>query len=171
MAPKESGSVIQEAEKAVEAVKSSSLTEKLDAWGSSSIPSMGLATLIIALHARPLQPFPLMFAPALMFSSYVNVAGYAIDAAGMAAAWSGMYVLLSLRGRRSSGSGFLSRAWTPASLRTSTRRTNTPARRAVSAVAMGLGAVNCVAGGVKYGITGDRVKEAQARVERNRWGN
>ena len=132
---------------------------------------MGLATLIIALHARPLQPFPLLFAPALMFSSYVNVAGYVIDAAGMTAAWSGMYVLLSLRRRRMPGAGFIARAWTPASLRTSTRRINTPARRAVSAVAMGLGAINCVAGGVTYAITGDRVKEAEARAERNRWGN
>lgn len=132
------------------------------------MPPMGLATLIIALHARPLQPFPLLFAPALMFASYVNVAGYVVDAAGMTAAWSGMYVLLSLRRR---GGGILGRAWVPASLRTSTQRLNTPARRAVSAAAIGLGSINTVAGGIVYGITGDRVKEAQEREERNRWGN
>ncbi|CAK7219407.1 hypothetical protein SBRCBS47491_003833 [Sporothrix bragantina] len=158
-----------QAEAAVEAAKSSSTMEKLNAWGSSAMPPMGLATLVAALHARPLQPFPLFFAPALMFAGYVNVAGYAIDAAGMTAAWSGLYVLLSLRGRKSH-TGFLSRAWTPASLRTSSRRVNTPARRVVGAAAMALGAVNCVAGGVTY-ATGDRVKETKAREERNRWGN
>ncbi len=135
---------------------------------------MGLATLVAALHTRPLQPFPLLFAPALLFASYVNLAGYATDAAGMTAAWSGLYVLLTLRGRRRQralgAGGLLTRAWTPASLRTSTRRMDTPARRAVSTVAMGLGTINCVAGGVTYGITGDRVKEAEKREERNRWG-
>ncbi|CAK7203270.1 hypothetical protein SEUCBS139899_006001 [Sporothrix eucalyptigena] len=163
--------VAQEAEAAVEAVKSTSLIEKLDAWGSSAFPPMGLATLITALHARPLQPFPLLFAPALMFAGYVNVAGYAIDAAGMTAAWSGLYVLLSLRRRSAKGgSGLIARAWTPASQRTSTRRINTPARRVVSAAAMGLGTTNFIAGGVTY-TTGDRVKETKEREERNRWGN
>ncbi|CAK7265977.1 hypothetical protein SEPCBS119000_001786 [Sporothrix epigloea] len=153
---------------AVGAATSSSMMEKLNAWGSSALPPMGLATLVAALHARPLQPLPLFFAPALMFAGYVNVAGYAIDAAGMTAAWSGLYVLLSLRGRRSQ-SGILSRAWTPASLRTSTRRINTPARRAVGAAAMALGSVNCAAGAVTY-MSGNRAKETEAREERNRWG-
>lgn len=153
---------------------------------------MGLATLVAALHTRPVQPLPLLFAPALLFAGYVNVAGYAVDAAGMSAAWSGLYVLLSLRRRSgggggllsrlgslgrlgrlgrlgSSGPGLLARAWTPASQRTSTRRLQTPARRAVSALALGLGTVNCAAGAVTY-TTGDRAAEAEARRERDRWG-
>ncbi|EFX06332.1 hypothetical protein CMQ_6653 [Grosmannia clavigera kw1407] len=156
-----------------EASQSTSLLAKLDAWGSSAMPSMGLATLVAALHTRPVQPLPLLFAPALLFAGYVNVAGYAVDAAGMSAAWSGLYVLLSLRRGRGGGGvgpGLIARAWTPSSQRTSTRRLQTPARRAVSAVAVGLASVNCVAGTVTYSITGDRAAEAEARRERDRWG-
>ena len=133
------------------------------------MPAMGMATLIAALHTRPVQPLPLFFAPALMFSSYVNVAGYAIDSAGMTAAWSGMYVLLALRGRRLAARG--KSLWTLASQRTSRRRMETRARRGVSIATIGLGTINCVAGGVTYGIVGDRVAEAEARKERNRWGD
>lgn len=158
--------------------KPTSLVTKLDAWGSSAMPPMAMATLIASLHTRPLQPLPLLFAPALLFSGYVNVAGYAIDAAGMTAAWSGLYVLLSLRRPGGGAAGAVrgaargaSRLWSsPASMRTSTRRMQTPARRAVGAVTMALGTVNCVAGAVKYGITGDRAAEAEARRERDRWG-
>jgi len=113
---------------------------------------MGLATLITALHFRPFQTLPMLFTPVLLFSSYLNVAGYVIDSAGLTAAWSGMYVLLALRRRQPS------------------LRQRFTARGAVRAAAMGLGTVNCVAGGVTY-LNGNRAKEAAERQARNRWGN
>ncbi|POR35273.1 Uncharacterized protein TPAR_04553, partial [Tolypocladium paradoxum] len=67
-----------------------SVMSHLHDWGSSSLPPSLLATLITALHARPLQPLPLaLFTPPLLFSSYLNLAGYPTGAAGLAAAWSG----------------------------------------------------------------------------------
>lgn len=94
----------------------------------------------------------MLFTPVLLFSSYMNLAGYAIDSAGVTAAWSGMYVLLALRRR-------------PASL-----RTKFSARGAVRAAAMGLGSANCVAGGIAY-LNGNREKEQAERLARNRWGS
>ncbi|KAK3986622.1 hypothetical protein QBC44DRAFT_296772 [Cladorrhinum sp. PSN332] len=126
-------------------------TDTLKAWGTSSIPSMTLTTLIIALHARPFQPFPMLFAPLLTFSSYLTLAGFKIDGAGMTAAWSGIYFLLAARRR-------------PASM-----RTRLSLRGGVRATAMGLGAVNTIAGGYVY-ATGDRKAEEQERKELNRWG-
>lgn len=117
---------------------------------------MGLATLVTALHYRPFQALPMLFAPLLLFSSYLNIAGFAIDSAGMTAAWSGLYVLLAAR---RGGRGI-----SPAALR---RRFS--ARGAVRGAAMGLGTVNCVAGGWVY-ATGDRKAEDEERRERNRWG-
>lgn len=61
------------------------------------LPPTILATLVSALHARPFQTFPMLFAPALLFSSYLNLAGYTVDAAGTTAAWSGLYLLLARR--------------------------------------------------------------------------
>lgn len=115
------------------------------------MPAMGLATLITSLHYRPLQKLPLLFAPLLLFSSYLNVAGFKIDSAGMTAAWSGLYVLLAARRR-------------PASL-----RNKWSLRGGVRAAAMGLGTVNTVAGGWAY-MTGNRKAEEEERRERNRWG-
>jgi len=115
---------------------------------------MGLATLITALHFRPFQALPMLFAPLLMFSSYLNVAGFAIDGAGMTAAWSGLYVLLAARRRN------------PAA---AMRGGKFSARGVVRAAAMGLGTANCVAGGWVY-ATGDRKAEEEERRERNRWG-
>jgi len=112
---------------------------------------MTLATLITALHFRPLQKLPMTFVPLLLFSSYLNVAGFKIDSAGMTAAWSGLYVLLAARRR-------------PASL-----RNKVSARGVVRGAAMGLGAVNTLAGGLAY-ATGDRRAEEEERRERNRWG-
>ena len=91
------------------------------------------------------------FVPLLLFSSYLNVAGFKIDSAGMTAAWSGLYVLLAARRR-------------PATL-----RNKISARGVVRGAAMGLGVANAVAGGWTYG-TGDRKKEEEERRERNRWG-
>jgi hypothetical protein len=115
------------------------------------MPPMGLATLITALHYRPFQALPMLFTPLLVFSSYLSVAGFKIDSAGMAAAWSGMYVLLAARRR-------------PASL-----AKKFSIRGAVRLTAMGLGTVNCIAGAYTY-ATGDRKAEEQERRELNKWG-
>lgn len=112
---------------------------------------MGLATLITALHFRPFQTLPMLFTPLLVFSSYLSVAGFKIDSAGMTAAWSGMYVLLASRRR-------------PATL-----RKKFSIGGAVRLTAMGLGAVNCIAGGYTYAV-GNRKAEEEERKEMNRWG-
>jgi hypothetical protein len=39
----------------------------------------------------------MMFAPMLLFSSYLNLSDYKTDAAGITAAWSGLYGLLAMR--------------------------------------------------------------------------
>ncbi|KAK3216466.1 hypothetical protein GRF29_8g3334562 [Pseudopithomyces chartarum] len=66
-------------------------------WGENSVPPTLLATLITAQHARPWQGLPMMFPPILLFSSYLNLSGYQKDAAGITAAWSGLYGLLAMR--------------------------------------------------------------------------
>jgi hypothetical protein len=43
------------------------------------------------------------FPPVLLFSTYLNLSSYKIDAAGLTAAWSGLYILLASR-RRATGS-------------------------------------------------------------------
>lgn len=63
----------------------------------NSVPPTLLATLIFAQHARPFQPLPMMFPPVLLFTSYLNLSGYESDAAGISAAWSGLYALLAMR--------------------------------------------------------------------------
>ena len=112
---------------------------------------MSLLTLIIPLHARPLQALPLLFAPLLAFSSYLTLAGFKIDGAGMTAAWSGICVLLAARRR-------------PASL-----RSRFSLRGGMRATAMGLGVANTIAGLYVYS-TGDRKREEEERREINRWG-
>lgn len=112
---------------------------------------MGLATLITALHWRPFQALPMLFTPLLMFSSYLSVAGFKIDSAGMTAAWSGIYLLLAARRR-------------PAAL-----KNKFSARGAVRATAMGLSAANVLAGTYTY-VTGDRKAEEQERKEMDKWG-
>jgi hypothetical protein len=114
---------------------------------------MTLATLITALHFRPLQKLPMVFAPLLLFGAYLNVAGFKIDSAGMTAAWSGLYVLLAAR----RGRGIRN------------IRNKISARGVVRGAAMGLGTINAVAGGLAY-ATGDRKAEEEERRERNRWG-
>ena len=114
---------------------------------------MGLATLITSLHFRPFHKLPmLVFTPMLLLSSYLSVAGLKIDAAGLSAAWSGLYVLLAARRRPA------------ASL-----RQRFTARGAVRGTAMGLGIVNVVGGGYAYAV-GDREAERVERKERDRWG-
>lgn len=115
------------------------------------MPAMGLATLITALHWRPFQPLPMLFVPVLLGSSYLNVAGFQIDSAGITAAWSGLYVLLAMRRRQPLKRRFM-------------------ARGIVRGAAMGLGTVNAVACGYTY-AKGDRKQEAVERKARNRWGS
>lgn len=112
---------------------------------------MTLTTAIIALHARPFQPLPMLFPPLLVLSSYLTLAGFKKDGAGMTAAWSGIYVLLAARRK-------------PASL-----RNKFSLRGVVRGGAMGLGVVNCVAGLYAY-VTGDRGREEEERREVDRWG-
>lgn len=115
------------------------------------MPPMGLATLITALHFRPFQALPMLFPPLLLFSSYLNLAGFTTDSAGITAAWSGLYVLLALRRRQPS------------------LRSRFTVRGAVRGGAIGLGTVNCAAGGLVW-ATGDRGREEAERKARNRWG-
>ena len=118
----------------------------------SSLPPITLASLITALHFRPFQTLPMLFPPILAFSSYLSVAGWKIDSAGLTAAWSGIYVLLAARRRPATGF-----------------RGKFSLRGAVRLTAMGLGMANCVAGGYTY-LTGSRKAEEQERKEMNRWG-
>ena len=117
----------------------------------SSMPPAGLATLITAVHFRPFQVFPMLFTPVLLFSTYMNLAGYAIDSAGVTAAWSGLYMLLALRRRQ------------PSVFQKFT------ARGAVRGAAVGLGAMNCAGGTIAY-MNGNREREKAERLARNRWG-
>ncbi|KAK7419205.1 hypothetical protein QQZ08_010974 [Neonectria magnoliae] len=129
-----------------------SILDRLHDWGSGSLPPSLLATLVFALHARPMQALPLFtFTPALLFSSYLNLSGYPTGSAGMTAAWSGLYALLALRRRQPVRAKF-------------------SIRGIVRGTAVGLGAANCVAGGWVY-FNGDFAKDAEERVDRNRWGN
>jgi len=114
---------------------------------------MTLATLITALHFRPFQTLPMLFPPVLAFSSYLSVAGWKADSAGLTAAWSGLYVLLASRRHHS-----LMGAHGKVSLRGAVRLT-----------AMGLGVANCVAGCYTY-LTADRKAEELERKEINKWG-
>lgn len=122
----------------------------LSAWGNSSVSPAGLATLVAPLHYRPLQVFPLLFAPMLLFSSYANLQGFKKDSAGMTCALSGTYTLLAVR--RSQGS-----------LRSKFR-----VRGAVRGAAIGLGLINVVACGWVYASV-DRKKESEERRNNPRW--
>ncbi|KAM3551978.1 hypothetical protein MY1884_007440 [Beauveria asiatica] len=124
--------------------------QRIDDWGKSSLPPSLLATLVTALHARPMQPLPLfLFAPTLLFSSYLNLSGLTTASAGLTAAWSGLYALLALR--------------RPQGLRAKL----TP-RGLVRGAAVGLGATNAVAGGWVY-MKGDFKRDDELRRERRRW--
>lgn len=153
-----------------DAESSKSTMSTLRAWGSesphplppkshiltpldSSLPPMTLATLITALHFRPFQTLPMLFPPVLAFSSYLSVAGWKGDSAGLTAAWSGLYVLLASR-RRQPLMG---------------ARGKFSLRGGIRLAAMGLGLANCVAGCYTY-LTADRKAEEEERREMNKWG-
>ncbi|KAK0388062.1 hypothetical protein NLU13_4306 [Sarocladium strictum] len=129
-----------------------SFFDKLNDWGSSSLPPSLLATLTTALHFRPLQPVPLLlFTPPLLFSSYLNLSGFTTASAGLTAAWSGLYALLALRRRQVGG-----------------LRSRFSPRGMVRGAAIGLGASNAVAGGWVY-MRGDFKKDDEERAARKRW--
>ncbi|WPH02199.1 Hypothetical protein R9X50_00505400 [Acrodontium crateriforme] len=67
------------------------------AWGGNSFPPALLATLIAAQHLKPFQFMPMLFPPALLASTYLNLNGYKKDAAGASAAWSAAYLVLARR--------------------------------------------------------------------------
>lgn len=75
-----------------------SLTSDLEQ--ENSFPPTLLASLIAAQHMRPFQFFPMLFPPALIFTSYANLQGFKTDTAGMSASFSGLYLLLASRRRQ-----------------------------------------------------------------------
>ncbi|SPO03328.1 uncharacterized protein DNG_06010 [Cephalotrichum gorgonifer] len=123
--------------------------ELIHAWGTNSLPPTLLCTLIVPLHTRPLRA-PILFVAPLLFSSYVNLAGYTTDAAAMSAAWSGLYALLAMRRRQE---------WTK----------KFTIRGGLRGLAVGLGAVNFVCGGWVW-LRGDKAADKEERETRNRWG-
>ncbi|RFU25425.1 hypothetical protein B7463_g10908, partial [Scytalidium lignicola] len=135
-------------DKEVKQAKTSVLTYA-KAWGSSPLPPTLLATLITGLHARPVQPLPLLFAPVLLFSTYINLASYVVDSAGITAAWSGLYLLLASRRKGPAGANIV---------KNFQRRFG--ARGMIRGSAMSLAAVNTVACGYTYAV--GRSKENRA---------
>ncbi|OAL47050.1 hypothetical protein IQ07DRAFT_516349 [Pyrenochaeta sp. DS3sAY3a] len=108
-----------------------SMLQSLRNWGENSVPPTLLATLITAQHARPFQPLPMLFPPVLLFTSYLNLSNYKTDAAGMTAAWSGLYALLAMR-------------------RNQRLRNKFTVRGAVRGASLALCGVNVVGGGLAY---------------------
>ncbi|TQS33026.1 hypothetical protein Golomagni_06644, partial [Golovinomyces magnicellulatus] len=146
------------ADEATKAV-SKSVISYMNDWGmwdeplavESSMPPALMATLVTALHAKPMQPLPLfLFTPPLLFSSYLNLSGYETGSAGVTAAWSGLYSLLALRRQQAFRSKFTTRG-------------------AVRGFAIGLGAVNCASAAWVY-LNGDFKADEEKRLDRNRWG-
>ena len=78
--------------------KKTSLADQVSRFCTEhSVPPAGLATLIASQHLRPFQPLPMIFPPALLFCSYLNLSGFETEAAGINAAWSGLYLILARR--------------------------------------------------------------------------
>jgi hypothetical protein len=93
----------------------------------------------------------MLFPPALLFSTYLNLASYTTDSAGLTAAWSGLYLLLA-RSRKVTGSSFSSRM----------SSSKFGARGLTRGAAMALASVNVVGGGLTYAF-GNRKREAEQR--------
>ncbi|KAG5297498.1 hypothetical protein I7I48_06626 [Histoplasma ohiense] len=108
-----------------------SLMQHARAWGENPFPPTLLATLIAAQHMRPFQPLPMLFPPALLFTTYLNLLDYKVDAAGINAAWSGLYLLLAAKWKQP----FMQK-W--------------GARGIVRGAAIGFGFTNMVSGGLVY---------------------
>ncbi|KAI1471011.1 uncharacterized protein F4812DRAFT_412375 [Daldinia caldariorum] len=129
---------------------SSTVRSRVEAWGNSPLAPVGLATLITALHARPLQVRPMLFVPILFFSSYANLQGFKIDSAGITAAASGTYALLAMRRKPDA---FMNRF---------------SVRGFVRGSAVAIGIANAIAAGWVY-ATGNREKEKEERRDNPRW--
>ncbi|KAK8237138.1 hypothetical protein IWZ00DRAFT_445729 [Phyllosticta capitalensis] len=123
-----------------------SALQMLRGWGEHSFPPTILAALIFAQHARPFQALPMAFPPLLLLTSYLNVGGFKKDAAGMSAAWSGVYAVLALRRKQRFRNKFGTRG-------------------IVRGVTLGLCAANVVGGGLAY-VFGKR-EEEQEEAESN----
>ncbi|GME65325.1 uncharacterized protein K452DRAFT_297658 [Neofusicoccum parvum] len=80
---------------------------------------------------RPFQALPMLFPPVLLLSSYLNLNDHKKDAAGISAAWSGLYVLLASRRKQKIYSKF-------------------GARGIIRGATLGLCAANLVGGGLAY---------------------
>jgi hypothetical protein len=106
----------------------------------SPLPPTILATLLTALHARPFQRLPMLFPPVLLFSTYLNLNNYAVDSAGLTAAWSGLYLILANR-RKPNGTSWGTRIGSKFGARGLTRGS-----------AMILAGVNVVGCGFVYGF-------------------
>lgn len=116
----------------------------INALLESPVPPTALAALITAQALRPPQFLPLLFPPVLLFSTYLNIYDYKVDAAGINAAWSGIYILLARRRKQP-----LMKKW--------------GARGIIRGATMGLCGVNLVAGGLVYAV-GKRDKEGEGTV-------
>jgi hypothetical protein len=82
----------------------------------------------------------MLFPPVLLFSTYLNLNNYAVDSAGLTAAWSGLYLILANR-RRAGGNSWGQRIGSKFGARGLTRGS-----------AMVLAGVNVVGCGLVYGF-------------------
>ncbi|KAH0543648.1 hypothetical protein FGG08_002086 [Glutinoglossum americanum] len=98
----------------------------------------GLTALLIAVP-NPLRPLPLLFSSVLGLSSCLSFSGYHIDAAGISAAWSALYIIAASR-RKQNFIGKFSRAGV------------------LRGMTVGACALNVLAGGLAYAF-GQRSKE------------
>lgn len=110
-------------------------------WGCSPLPPTILATFITALYFRPFQPFPMIFPPVLLFTSYLNLQDFTKESAGLSAAWSGLYLLMAKRRRGKSVNGLSYNKM---------RNRFFTARSLTRGAATGLAAINCISGGLTY---------------------
>jgi len=136
-----------EVDKTIRRAEKGLLTYATD-YGQNPLPPTILATLITSLHARPFQPLPLVFAPVLLFSTYLNLSTFVVDSAGLTAAWSGLYLLLASR-RKGKGNGLKMRMGNTFGARGLTR-----------GAAMGVAGLNVLGCGITYAI-GERKKREE----------
>ncbi|KAL2041225.1 hypothetical protein N7G274_006170 [Stereocaulon virgatum] len=120
------------AEKEAQKAKKSAILYAKD-WGESPVPPTALAALITAQALRPPSPLPLLFPPILLFSTYLNISDHKVDAAGISAAWSGLYLLLARRRRQPLVNKFGTRGL-------------------IRGATLGLCGVNLVTGGIVYAV-------------------
>lgn len=108
----------------------------------SPVPPTVLAALIAGQYLRPPRVIPLLFPPALLFSTYLNINGFVTDAAGFSAAWSGVYLLMARRRKQA----FASR-WGPRGL--------------VRGATMATCLVNLACGGLTYALSKDKIPDGE----------